>query len=54
MIGLTLAVLVIGIALLFVLPWVGVPIAIIAGLLLLGFIVAFVRRSAEGRPSEKL
>jgi hypothetical protein len=50
MIGVALAVVIVGLVLLFVLPWVGVPVAVIGALLLLWYLVAFTRRAGEGRP----
>jgi hypothetical protein len=50
MIGVALAVVVVGLVLVFVLPWVGVPVAAIGLLLLLWYLVAFMRRAGEGRP----
>ena len=45
-IGVSLALIVVGIVLLFMLPWVGVPIGIV-GLLLLGaYLIGFGRRAA--------
>jgi hypothetical protein len=50
MIGLALALIVVGVVLLFFVPWVGIPVGIV-GLLLLGlFLLGFGRRAAEGRP----
>jgi hypothetical protein len=50
MIGLAVAIVVVGLVLLFVLPWVGVPVAVIGALLLLWYLVAFARRAGESRP----
>ena len=50
MIGLALGVVVVGLVLILVLPWVGVPVAAIGALLLLWYLVAFARRAGEGRP----
>ena len=50
MIGLALALIVVGVVLLFFVPWVGIPVGIV-GLLLLGlFLLGFGRRAATGRP----
>jgi hypothetical protein len=47
MIGVALALVVIGIVSLFVLPWVGVPLAIIGLVLLVLFLFGVGRRAAE-------
>jgi hypothetical protein len=47
MIGVAIAAVVVGLVLLFVMPWVGVPVAIVGALLFLGYFVAFVRRTGE-------
>ncbi|HKP17731.1 MAG TPA: hypothetical protein VJT84_04570 [Gaiellaceae bacterium] len=50
MIGAALALIVLGVILLFILPWVGIPLGI-AGLVLVAlFLAGFGRRAAEGRP----
>jgi hypothetical protein len=50
MIGAALALIVIGVILLFVIPWVGIAAGIV-GLILLGlFLAGFGKRAAEGRP----
>jgi len=49
-IGVALAVVVVGLVLLFVLPWVGVPIAVIGALLFFAYLVAFMRRAGAERP----
>jgi 4-hydroxybenzoate polyprenyltransferase len=50
MIGLTLAVLAVGIVLVFILPWVGVPLAIVGAILVAAYLIGFGRRAAEGKP----
>jgi hypothetical protein len=49
MIGAALAFVVVGIALIFFLPWVGVPVAILGLVLFLLFLAGFGRRAATGR-----
>ncbi len=46
MIGIALALIVVGIVLLFALPWVGVPIGIVGLMLLLAFLIGFGRRAS--------
>jgi hypothetical protein len=46
MIGLILAIVVVGLVLLFVLPWVGIVIAVVGALLFAGFLAGFGRRAA--------
>jgi hypothetical protein len=53
MIGVALAAVVVGLVLIFVLPWVGVPVAIVGALLLLFFLVGFVRRTGEDARSAR-
>lgn len=48
MIGAALALIVIGIVLLFILPWVGIPLGIIGLVLLVLFLLGFGRRAARG------
>jgi hypothetical protein len=50
MIGLALALIVIGIVFLFVFPWVGVPLGIVGVILLVLYLAGFVRRTAEPGP----
>jgi hypothetical protein len=45
-IGLALALVVVGIVLLFMLPWVGVPLGVIGLALLVAYLVGFGRRTA--------
>jgi hypothetical protein len=50
MIGVALALIVIGVVFFFLVPWVGIAAGIV-GLILLGlFLAGFGRRAAEGRP----
>jgi hypothetical protein len=49
MIGALLALLAVGVVLIFFLPWVGVPVAIVAAAVILLYIVGFGRRAATGR-----
>ena len=46
MIGVALALIVVGIVLLFALPWVGVPIGIVGLMLLVAFLMGFGRRAS--------
>lgn len=50
MIGAALALVVLGVILLFIFPWVGIPLGIAGLVLLVLFLVGFGRRAAEGRP----
>ena len=50
MIGLALALIVVGVILLFFLPWVGIPLGVVGVILLVAYAVGFGRRAAEGRP----
>jgi len=47
-IGLALALVVVGIIILFFLPWVGVPLAVVGLVLLILFVAGFGRRAAQG------
>jgi len=49
-IGLFIAIVVVGLVMIFVLPWVGVPVAIVGALLALVYFFAFARRAAQDRP----
>ena len=49
MIGLGIALVVIGIIFLFVLPWVGIPVGIVGLVLAILWFAGFVRRCARGR-----
>ena len=48
MIGVAFACVLVGIALIFFLPWVGVPVAILGVVLFLLFLAGFGRRAVEG------
>jgi len=51
MIGLALALVVVGVIFLFVIPWVGIPVGIVGLILLLVWLLGFGRRAAgEPRP----
>jgi hypothetical protein len=50
MIGVALGGVVLGIVLLFIFPWVGVPIAVVAAILFMVYAVGFVRRIPHNRP----
>jgi hypothetical protein len=50
MIGLALALIVIGVVFLFILPWVGVPLGILGVVLLVLYLAGFARRAAEPGP----
>ena len=50
MIGLALALVVVGIVFSFFLPWVGIPIGIVGVLLFIAFLAGFGRRAQEGKP----
>jgi hypothetical protein len=50
MIGAALALIVLGVVLLFILPWVGIPLGIVGLVLVALFLLGFGRRTAEGRP----
>jgi hypothetical protein len=51
MIGLALALVVVGVIFLFVIPWVGIPVGIVGLILLLAWLLGFGRRAAgEPRP----
>jgi Flp pilus assembly protein TadB len=49
MIGAALGLVVIGLVLVFFLPWVGIPVGAVGLLLLLLYLVGFGRRAAQGR-----
>jgi Flp pilus assembly protein TadB len=49
MIGLALALVIVGIVLLFFLPWVGIPVGVVGVILLILFLVGFGRRAASTR-----
>ena len=50
MIGAAAGLIVLGVILLFLLPWVGIPVGIAGLILLLLFTLGFGRRAASGRP----
>jgi phosphotransferase system glucose/maltose/N-acetylglucosamine-specific IIC component len=50
MIGAALGVLVVGIILLFVIPWVGIAVGAVGLVLVVLYFLGFGRRAAEGRP----
>ena len=50
MIGVALALVVVGIVLLFIFPWAGVPLGVVGLLLLIAFLIGFGRRAEQGRP----
>jgi hypothetical protein len=50
MIGLALALVGVGIILLFFVPWVGIPVGVVGVVLFVAYLAGFVRRAAEGRP----
>ena len=49
MIGLALALLVVGLVLLFIIPWVGIPVGIIGLVLVILYVAGIGRRAAEPR-----
>jgi uncharacterized RDD family membrane protein YckC len=49
MIGLGIALIVIGIIFLFILPWVGIPVGIVGLVLAILWFASFVRRTARGQ-----
>ena len=49
MIGAALALVLVGIVLIFFLPWVGVPVGVVGLALLVLYLVGFGRRAATGR-----
>ena len=50
MIGVALALVVIGVVFLFIVPWVGIAAGIVGVVLLVLFLAGFGKRAAEGRP----
>jgi NADH:ubiquinone oxidoreductase subunit 3 (subunit A) len=50
MIGLALALIAIGIVMLFLFPWVGIPVGIVGLILFVAYLAGFGRRAAEGKP----
>jgi uncharacterized membrane protein YccF (DUF307 family) len=49
MIGLALALIVVGVVLLFIIPWVGIPLGIVGLLLAIAYLFGVGRRAAEPR-----
>ena len=49
MIGAVLALVVVGLVMIFALPWVGVPVALVGLVLLVLFLIDFCRRAVTGR-----
>jgi len=50
MIGLALAIIIVGIVFGFVIPWVGIAVGLVGLLLFIGFVAGFGRRAAEPGP----
>jgi hypothetical protein len=50
MIGLALALIVVGVVFLFFVPWVGIPVGIVGVLLLIGFLLGIGRRATADAP----
>ena len=50
MIGVAIALIVIGIVFAFLIPWVGIVVGIVGLLLFIAFVAGFGRRAAEPRP----
>jgi hypothetical protein len=50
MIGVALALIAIGIVMLFILPWVGIPVGLVGLALFVANLAGFGRRAAEGKP----
>ena len=50
MIGVALALIAIGIVMLFILPWVGIPVGIVGLVLFVAYLAGFGRRAAQGKP----
>jgi hypothetical protein len=50
MIGLALALVALGIVLLFIIPWVGIPVAVVGVVLAIVYLAGFGRRAATNRP----
>ena len=50
MIGVALALVVIGIVMLFILPWLGIPVGLVGLALFVAYLAGFGRRAAEGKP----
>ena len=52
MIGVGIALIVVGIVFLFLVPWVGIPVGIVGLVLAVLWVAGFGRRAAEGDPAE--
>jgi Flp pilus assembly protein TadB len=50
MIGAGLALIAIGIVMLFFLPWVGIPVGVVGLVLFVAYLAGFGRRAAQGKP----
>ena len=50
MIGVALALVVVGLVLLFIVPWVGIAVGVIGIILVVLYLLGFGKRAAEGRP----
>jgi hypothetical protein len=50
MIGVALALVVVGVVMLFIVPWVGIPLGIVGLLLAIGYIAGIGRRATEPHP----
>ena len=50
MVGVALALVIIGVVMLFIIPWVGIPVGIGGLLLALGYVLGIGRRAAEPNP----
>ncbi len=50
MIGVALALVVIGLILLFIIPWVGIAVGVVGLVLVVLYLLGFGKRAAEGRP----
>jgi hypothetical protein len=51
MIGVALGLIVVGVAMLFLIPWVGIPVGAVGMLLLVLYLVGWGRRATTGTPS---
>jgi len=49
MLGIALALIVLGVFLLFLMPWVGIPVGIVGLLVAIGYLLGIGRRAAEPR-----
>ena len=50
MVGLAIALIVVGLIFLFIFPWVGIPIGLVGVLLFVLYLAGFLRRTAEPGP----